>query len=216
MELGKFKEITGRAEVQVRDLYERSISMTPHFTPFLIFNSVPDTSKKVDQAVRRRLEVIGFESEFVNEPKLPHQIPIDVHLSDAFPCWKVHLFNILYHDFYKKHVLTNRPIPLPAKCKEAADSILDNGQVVRKWFEERVVQDPGGFFTLNGAKHDFYGWVDASGHRCDGVRFSDLKKHLRALMNGDPIEQMCNSMTNNVKVNKVWKGFKLKENLTNT
>lgn len=126
----KFKEITGRAEVQVRELYERSISMRPHFTLTLIFNSVPDTSKKVDQAVRRRLEVIRFESEFVNEPKLPHQFLIDVHLSDAFACWKVHLFNILYHDFYKKHVLTNRPILLPAKCKEAADSILDNGQVV--------------------------------------------------------------------------------------
>ena len=206
----KFKEITGRAEVQVRELYERSISMRPHFTPILIFNSVPDTCKKVDQAVERRLEVISFESEFVNEPKLPHQFPIDMHLSDAFACWKVHLFNILYHDFYKKHVLTNRPIQLPARCKEAADSILDNGQVVRKWFEDRVVQDPGGFFTLNDAKHDFYGWIDASGYRCDGIPLKDLKKQLCGLMNRDEIKQMCNSLTNNVKLSNVWKGYRLK------
>ena len=207
----KFKEITGRAEVQVRELYEQSLSMRPHFTPVLIFNSLPEGCDKVDRAVQRRLEVIPFESEFVTEPQLPHQFPIDTRLSDKFASWREHLFCILYHDYYRKYVATSRPFQQPARCIEAADSTFDNGQVVRSWFQERVVQDPTGLLALSDAKHDFYeDWVDARGHRCDGIKLSDLKKQLCGLMNRKEVKQLCNSSTNNVKLTNVWKGFRLK------
>lgn len=71
----KFKEITGRAEIQVRELYQHSMSMRPHFTPILIFNSLPEGCTKVDKAVQRRLEVIPFQSEFVHQPKIAASIP---------------------------------------------------------------------------------------------------------------------------------------------
>jgi hypothetical protein len=207
----KFKEITGRAEVQVRELYQRPISMRPHFTPILIFNSLPEGCTKVDKGVQRRLEVVPFESEFVLEPKLPHQFPIASRLSDKFGSWKRHLFNILYHDYYKKHVLTHRPIRKPARCVDTEGSILDSGQVVGAWFEERVIQDPEGLLTLSDAKDDFYGnWIDASGHRCDGITLSGLKKQLCGLMNREPVPQLCNKLTNNVKLTNVWRGFKLR------
>jgi phage/plasmid-associated DNA primase len=95
----KFKEITGRGEVQVRELYERSISMMPHFAPILIFNSLTEGCTKVDKAAQRRLEVIPFESEFVHDPTMPYQFPIDVDLSSKFASWKEHLFNILYYGY---------------------------------------------------------------------------------------------------------------------
>lgn len=54
----KFKELAGRGNVQVRQLYERAITMISHVTPIVIFNSLPEGCTKVDKAVERRLEVI--------------------------------------------------------------------------------------------------------------------------------------------------------------
>lgn len=209
----KFKEITGRGEVQVRELYERPISMMPHFTPILIFNSLPEGCTKVDKAVQRRLEVIPFESEFVHDPTMPHQFPIDVHLSGKFASWKEHLFNILYYDYYRKYILTGRPIRQPDQCKHTADSIMDMGQVVRNWFEERVVPDPKGVLTLSEAKDDFYtDWINATGFRCDGIKLREFKEQLCGLLNRRPQEQMCNALTNNIKVTNVWIGCRLGDN----
>ena len=209
----KFKEITGRGDVQVRELYERPISMRPHFTPILIFNSLPEGCTRVDKAVQRRLEVIPFESEFVNNPTMPHQFPIDAQLCDKFASWKVHLFNILYHDYYRKYILTNRPVQQPEQCYSTANSIMDTGQVVRAWFEERVVLDPKGVLTLSEAKDDFYAvWIKATGSRCDGIKLRDFKNQLCGLLNRPPQEQICNALTNNIKVTNAWKGCRLVDN----
>lgn len=207
----KFKELTGRGNVQVRQLYERSTTMIPHFTPILIFNSLPEGCTKVDKAVQRRLEVIPFESEFVHEPTLPHQFPIDVHLSDKFASWKVHLFNILYYDYYREYVLTGRPVPLPEQSRHTANSILDTGMVVATWFNERVVHDSKGVLTFKTVKEDFYQvWIPNAGYRCDGIKVCDLKNQLTALLNRHPVEQMKNGLTNGQKVSTVWMGCRLK------
>ena len=206
-----FKEITGRSELQVRGLYERPITMRPHFTPVIIFNSLPEESTKIDKAVQRRAEVIPFESEFTEVPRLPHQFPIDLRLSDKFPSWRGHLFNILYHDYYQKYVLTSKPLKVPECCTLTMHSIMDTGQDVRRWFEERVVQDPRGLLTLRGAGDDFNNlWRPRLEDPCEEITSKLLKKQLCGLLNRHPQEQMCNSMTNNRKVTNVWKGWRLR------
>lgn len=135
-----------------------------------------------------------------------------MHLSDKFESWKGHLFNILYYDYYRKYVLTNRPVQQPELCTDTANSIMNTGQVVRAWFEERVVQDPTGLLTLGDAKRDFYDcWICTTGQRCDGIKLHDLKEQLNGLLNMCCQKQMCNALTNNVKLTNVWKGFRLQK-----
>lgn len=72
--------------------------MALHLNPILIFNSLPEGYIEVDKAVQGLLEMIRFEREFVQEPTMPHQVPIIVLLSGKFASYKVHLLTILYWD----------------------------------------------------------------------------------------------------------------------
>ena len=76
-----YKELTGGSKIQVRDIYKASKIQEPHFTPFFLFNSLPQGSETIDKAVQRRMEMVPFRSEFV-EILLSHQFPIDVSLQE--------------------------------------------------------------------------------------------------------------------------------------
>jgi hypothetical protein len=87
---------------------------------------------------------------------------------------------------------------------------MDMGQVVRNWFDERVVLDPKGVLTLSEAKDDFYTkWINATDSRCDGIKLREFKEQSCGLLNRRPQEQMCNALTNNIKVTNVWIGCRL-------
>lgn len=207
-----YKELTGRGAIQVRNLYEKAtISMQPHFTPFFLFNSLPEGSKTIDKAVQRRMEMVPFESEFTEDPTLPHQVPIDVSLSRKFPEWKQHLFNIMYHDYYRPYVEGGRKLKQPQKCKDTMHAILDAGNVVKAWFEERVVLKENGVLTLSAVKDDFYHyWIPESGRSTKGIKSAELKKQLESLLNAPPTEQLNNKKTGNVNLHNVWEGYALK------
>ena len=116
------KEVTGRARVQVRDMHSKASARgeQPHFTPFFLFNSLPQDSVSAGGAERRRIETVPFCSEFVDEPSQPHQLPIDVALPDKFPAWRQHLFNILLYDHYVPYVDRGRKLQVCACTKTNA------------------------------------------------------------------------------------------------
>ena len=208
-----YKELTGRGRIQVRNLYEKAIaSIQPHFTLFFIFNSLPQGNETVDKAVQRRMEIVPFQSEFTENPSLPHQFPIDVSLSKKFLGWRQHLFNILYHDYYRPYIEGGRTLQVPEVCTETMHAILETDNVVQLWFSERVTIKNNGYLTLVEAKEDFYSsWIPASGRSAKGINSKRLKEQITAILNREPVGQVMNASTGGRKLSNVWAGVALKE-----
>ena len=209
-----YKDLTGRGGIQVRNLYEKATaSIQPHFTLFFIFNSLPQDSETVDKPVQRRMEVVPFQSEFTENPKFPHQFLIDVSLSKKFLGWRQHLFNILYHDYYRPYVEGGRTLKVPEVCTEAMHAVLETDKIVQLWFSERVLIKKNGHLTLAVAKSDFYeSWIPATGMSAKGIKSKRFKDQISAILNREPEGQVMNASTGGLKLSNAWVGVALKEN----
>jgi P4 family phage/plasmid primase-like protien len=87
------KMITGGDIITTRDLYKSNISYKPQFTPFLQCNNKPKLGK-VDGGIRRRMKIIQFPFNFVENPIKTNERLIDNTLK-----------NKLNNDYYKELIL---------------------------------------------------------------------------------------------------------------
>jgi P4 family phage/plasmid primase-like protien len=97
---GKLKELTGRDEIQVRDLYKSSFNYIPVFKIFIQTNKKPEIDG-TDLGLKRRLRLIHFPSKFVDNPKAPNEYKIDRSLKDDFQDYDMLLsfFDILLQHY---------------------------------------------------------------------------------------------------------------------
>ena len=79
LKVGCIKELTGEAEITVRNLYEKSATMRIQFKPTIVCNNPPKLSKS-DEAIERRIRVHDYPYQFVDEPTLPHHRKKDTSL----------------------------------------------------------------------------------------------------------------------------------------
>jgi P4 family phage/plasmid primase-like protien len=86
------KLITGGDVITARALFKSNISYIPQFTPFIQCNSTPNI-KKVDGGIKRRMNMINFKLDFVDNPTKPNQRLIDTNL-------KTKLSDIKYYSEY--------------------------------------------------------------------------------------------------------------------
>lgn len=66
------KSITGRDEITCRDLYKSNKTYTPKFTLYAQCNHMPSLDT-VDNAIKRRFQVLHFPFQFVAEPKAQNE-----------------------------------------------------------------------------------------------------------------------------------------------
>ena len=76
-----------------------------NFLTFLVCNDIPNIDN-MDNAFTKRLRCINFPTEFVPEPKLPHQKKIDETLQTKLVLWK-NDFMLLLLEYYIKFKTNN-------------------------------------------------------------------------------------------------------------
>jgi len=98
LNVGYLKELTGGDKIVARALHKEQIDFKPQFKLALLCNEIPKVPSD-DSGTWRRMEVIEFKSKFCENPKEPHEFPIDKHLSEKMKNW-VELFMALLFDIY--------------------------------------------------------------------------------------------------------------------
>lgn len=107
--VGLMKEITGGDKIEARGLYKDPVIFKPQFKLLLTCNDLPKIPSS-DNGTWRRLRVLPFKSEFVDEPTEPHQFKKDPYLSEKLEDWKEAFMSILIH-YYKKYSETGLKEP---------------------------------------------------------------------------------------------------------
>jgi P4 family phage/plasmid primase-like protien len=85
--VGQMKELSGADLIYARPLYGDPFYYVPQFTMVLTCNNLPHIPT-TDNGTWRRLRVVPFESEFVDDnPKGPKQFLKDEEMTEDFPNW---------------------------------------------------------------------------------------------------------------------------------
>lgn len=127
---GKLKELTGRDEIQVRELYKSPFNFVPVFKIFIQTNKKPEIDG-TDMGLKRRLRLINFPSKFVDIPKNDNEYKIDRSLKDVFndTNYLLAFFDILL-SHYNKIEETNFSFPFPERFQKETDLFFKDNDPV--------------------------------------------------------------------------------------
>ena len=102
--VGLMKEITGGDKIEARGLYQEPVVFKPQFKLLLTCNELP-TIPSNDGGTWRRLRVLPFLSEFVDDPEKDNQFKKDPHLIEKLKQaeYGEAFMSILIH-YYVKYV----------------------------------------------------------------------------------------------------------------
>lgn len=146
MNVNLMKELVGNDILPIRGLYKDPIKLVPQWCLVLICNNMPiiPQSAANDHGTWRRIRVLNFGSEFVENPdkNLGNQFKIDHDLKNKIKSWGAHFlsylihYNQIFNDTYKG-VLYNSPSvdQVTREYQENNDNIfnfLSNNIVTKK------------------------------------------------------------------------------------
>ncbi|ARF09495.1 D5-like helicase-primase [Indivirus ILV1] len=103
IQVGFMKELTGGDWIYARPLFRDPIRYKPQFKLLLTCNKLPFIPS-TDGGTWRRLRVSPWESEFTDNPKLPHQFQKDPDLLEKFELWKKAFLWYLLKVYYPKYL----------------------------------------------------------------------------------------------------------------
>ena len=110
---GRMKEYSGGDKIKARGLYQDFVEFKPQFKMFLLTNDLPE-APGCDQGVWRRMEVVQFMSDFVDDPKEPHQFKKDSKLSEKLKIWPETFISILL-EYFQNYMKYGNPVPIEVK-----------------------------------------------------------------------------------------------------
>lgn len=115
IQVGYMKELTGGDWVYARPLFKDPIRFKPQFKLLLTCNRLPQIPS-TDGGTWRRLRVSPWESEFVDDPKQPHQFAKDYDILEKLELWKKAFLWLLLHKYYP--IYKEQGLKEPAKVTE--------------------------------------------------------------------------------------------------
>ena len=139
--VGHMKELTGGDKISARRLYKEPVDFYPQFKTLLTCNKLPFIPSN-DGGTWRRLKVVPFEIEFVDNPVESHQKKKDESLKENIENWKEALLSILIYRFnlisYKRKnkILLNEP----NKIKEFTLEYQKNSDIYYEFINENIVE----------------------------------------------------------------------------
>lgn len=102
--------MTGNDSETLRKCHKNEMEIfKANFITCLVCNDIPEIDN-MDNAFTKRLRCINFPTEFVSEPKLPHQKKIDETLQTKLSLWK-NDFMLLLLEYYKKFITNSIKAP---------------------------------------------------------------------------------------------------------
>lgn len=175
IQIGLIKQLTGGDKTQARELYGKPIEFVLQALPVIQMNNRPKLSG-VDGGIARRLVVVDFPFNFVENPVLEHERPIDNTLKEKFKKTEYHQqFFLMLLERYKTYANNGFKMTLPAEMLEAAKEYLDENNLVKKCLIENYQKGTSNDMVLAEevfkaskttlSKRDFYREVENCGYK---------------------------------------------------
>ena len=133
LQVGTIKELTGGEEVIARQLYRAPVTFVPQGGLFLQTNNIPKLNRP-DGGIQRRMRVVGFPFQFVDECVEENHRPIDVDLKDLINS-SDELRAAFIHSLIKIFP-TIGPLTEPKAIKELTSDYMDSNNPVKDWIAE--------------------------------------------------------------------------------
>ena len=137
--VGYMKELTGGDKIKGRALYSIAIEFFPQFTPVLLCNKLPKLSD-MDGGTARRICVVSFDSEFVEEPKKKKQFLIDTDLIEKMEEWTKPFAWLILSVHYKRYRDSKYKIIIPDDVKIATNKYKKNCDFYLEWVDNRLAK----------------------------------------------------------------------------
>lgn len=119
LNMGIIKQLSGNDTVSGRNLYQSQQSFQPQTSFFMCCNNVPNISDS-DGGTWRRIKIITMKSQFVANPRLPFQKPIDYELDKKMEMWPDAFLSVLLHYYQLSKI---------QKKEESPDMIADQNEI---------------------------------------------------------------------------------------
>ena len=132
--VAKIKQLCGNDMIQARGLYKDCVEFKPQFGMIFQMNDKPELSK-VDDAIGKRLKIINFPFQFVDNPTLEYQKKIDMNLKNKFEN------DVRYHQqmmlillkTYNKYIKDTQSIIDPPEVVAETNTYLEENNPVAGW-----------------------------------------------------------------------------------
>lgn len=136
MNIGQMKELTGNDKIQARALFKEPFFFTPQFKLVCMCNDLPNIPSN-DDGTWRRLEVVGFESKFVDsESDVNHELNRyikDKTIKTKIPMWVIPFFAMLlpmWRDY------DENGIEIPDEVKAKTNEYRGDNDIIGSWIEQ--------------------------------------------------------------------------------
>jgi P4 family phage/plasmid primase-like protien len=186
---GKLKELSGRDEIQCRNLYKEPFNYTPYFKIIIQTNWAPEIDGS-DMGMKRRLRLINFPNTFVetptkaNERQLNHKVkseyPKDEEILNAY-------FSILLEHFQELKT-NNFKLVLPERFKNDTNNFFTNNDPIGVFLNSRCEITEKGKIKSSDLFNDFLNFCnDNNFEKMSHKKFSEIlsnKGHLTKKSNG--------------------------------
>lgn len=177
IQIGKMKELSGGDYIYARPLFKDPIRYKPQFKLLLTCNELPRVPS-TDGGTWRRVRVSPFESEFVDDPKLPHQFKKDYELLGKLKLWrKAFMWYLLkvWYPVYKQHGLKE-----PKKVTEFTDIYKKDSDIIYEFLDAnfRLTKNNNDFENISGIYSAMKYWYsDQYNSKCP-YKQKDVVKYL--------------------------------------
>jgi P4 family phage/plasmid primase-like protien len=139
LNVGVLKEITGGDKMLIRDLFKGAndmIEFKPQMKYFVTCNQFPEVPS-VDDGTWRRLRVLLFGSNFVNNPLKANEFKIDTMMKQKIPQWGQAFISYLVHlymtEYKDKNYLTE-----PAEVMVSTNQYKMENDYCTEYFMSRI------------------------------------------------------------------------------
>jgi P4 family phage/plasmid primase-like protien len=157
IQVGLVKEMTGGCEITTRAIRCEAIKFIMSCPLWLNANSIP-LANKIDGGYKRRIRIILFPFNFVDNPTLPHERKGDTSLKKKVQTdigWRTEMLYLLFEAFAE--VEKNGGLLETPEMLEAVEEYLDANNPVKVWLKES--------WLTNLPAHDNRFWVGADDMR---------------------------------------------------
>ena len=132
----KMKLLSGGDKQKTRSLYGNPIDWIPQFTMFIQSNGLPSLSE-IDNGIKRRMVVIDFPNQFVDDPKHENEKKADPDLKEKFKTNDKFRdeFLLILIEYYNEYVKGKKELIIPEEIKEATKKYLLASDYLAQFFE---------------------------------------------------------------------------------
>lgn len=153
--VGNMKSIVGGDKIQARALFGNPVEFYPQFKTILACNKLPDIPS-TDGGTWRRIRVLPFEINFVDNPKLINERKTDKNLDNLIKTWSEAFMSILIHKYQEYR---SEEMHVPLKVLKYTNEYQENSNMYLEYFRENfTIADKNDFVTYDEVWNHFSTW----------------------------------------------------------